>query len=1100
MKHSILIANRGEIAIRIARSCSDLGLQSVAVYSSDDAQSLHIRRADRAQALGKAGAAAYLDIPGLIAAARNAGCTAVHPGYGFLSESAEFAQACVEAGLQFIGPTPEILRLFGDKASARKAAERSQVPVLAGTPAPIDPAGARQFLRRQEGRGMMIKAVAGGGGRGMRLVCEESQVGEAHARASAEALAAFACGDLYCEELIADARHIEVQILGDGRGGITHFGERECSLQRRRQKVVEIAPSPSLDEQLRAQIIGAAVRMAQNANYLGLGTFEFLVDRQKAGRFIFIETNPRLQVEHTVTEEVYGIDLVQAQIRVCLGETLADLRREWGADPTAKGYAVQLRVNMETMLPDGSVAPAAGQLSAYDLPTGPGVRVDGFGYVGYKTHTSFDSLLAKLIVHSRSAHFGDAMQRTRRALRELRIEGVKTNIAYLATVLEAPEVIVNDISTTWLDTHAAELVAQAQSRALSEAYPSLPAGKGLHETAVVAAPPGTVAIAAPLQGALLCITVNAGDVVRAGQQIAVIEAMKMQHSIDATVSGVVHSVAVHAGAVVMQDSPIAFIAPVDTESASAGTQAEVDLDHIRADLAESIAAHALTLDAARAEAVHKRHAQGNRTARENIAAVLDDASFIEYGALAIAGQRGRHAIDHLKRISPADGIVCGVGTVNATEFGGDDATTFIAAYDYTVFAGTQGTFNHKKQDRVFQLAAKLERPVVLFAEGGGGRPGDTDKALIKVASLDIATFKVFATLSGLVPVVGIANGRCFAGNAALLGCCDTIIATRNANIGMGGPAMIEGGGLGVYTPEEIGPVEIQSPNGVIDVLVDNEQQAAAVTRQYLSYFQGRVKHWECPDQRPLRHCVPENRVRAYDVRQVIETLADTASVLELRSEFGKAMVSSLIRIEGRAIGVIANNPMHLGGAIDADAADKASRFIALCDAHGIPILSLCDTPGFMVGPEAEKTAQVRRVARMFINTATMKVPIVMVVLRKGYGLGAMAMSGGNFQDTAMTLAWPTGEFGGMGLEGAVRLGFKKELEAITDPQQRDAEFQRRVALAYEHGKALNMASVTEIDDVIDPASTRDYIKAALQAAVRERPQRSGRTRAHVETW
>jgi acetyl/propionyl-CoA carboxylase alpha subunit/acetyl-CoA carboxylase carboxyltransferase component len=1098
MQHSVLIANRGEIAIRVARACADLRITSVAIYSADDVQSLHVRRADKAMPLPGLGAGAYLDIAAVVKAATDAGCTAVHPGYGFLSESAAFARACSAAGLEFIGPSAEVLQLFGDKASARQAAERSNVPLLRGTAGAVDVAGATAFFETLGGRGMMVKAVAGGGGRGMREVHHQKDIAEAHTRASAEALGAFGLGDVYCEELIADARHIEVQVLGDGNGNVMHFGERECSLQRRRQKVVEVAPSPSLNEDLRQSIIGAALRMARMSNYRGLGTFEFLVDRQAPGRFIFIETNPRVQVEHTVTEEAFGVDLVQAQIKTCLGSSLEEaLGGRFEASPL--GYAVQLRVNMESMQADGSVAPAAGQITAYDMPSGPGVRVDGFGYVGYRTSTSFDSLLAKIVVHSRSPDFCDAVEKARRALSELRIEGVKTNAPYLGAILAVPEVATNDISTSWLDRNAAELI-DAATRIGQAAADGAPHAAAEKPQTAIEAPTGTLMVSSPMQGVLLEVNVRAGDQVHAGQQVAVLEAMKMQHVIDASSSGVVHSVVAERGAVVLEAGPLVFIEPSGGAQEVTHRQLQVDVSFIRDDLAQVQAAHALTQDEHRAQAVAKRHANGYLTARENIAEVVDPGSFVEYGGLAFAAQRGRHSIEHLRAASPADGIVCGTATVNASEFGAEESSAFIAAYDYTVFAGTQGYFNHKKQDRIFELAARQERPMILYAEGGGGRPGDTDKSSLKVASLDIPTFKAFATLSGLVPVVGVANGRCFAGNAALLGCCDTIIATRSANIGLGGPAMIEGGGLGVYAPEEVGPVSVQVPSGVVDVLVDNERQAAAVVRKYLSFFQGRLKHWECADQRLLRHCVPENRLRAYDIRKLIETLVDSESVLELRKDFGRAMVTALVRIEGRPMGLIANNPMHIGGAIDADAADKAARFIALCDAHGLPVLSLCDTPGFMVGPEAEKTAQVRRVSRMFVNTATMSVPIVMVVLRKGYGLGALAMSGGNFQDTAMSVAWPTGEFGGMGLEGAVRLGYRKELEAISDPAQRDAEYQRRVALAYEHGKALNMAALVEIDDVIDPAATRQHIESAMRSAINERTRRSGRKRSHVETW
>jgi len=526
---------------------------------------------------------------------------------------------------------------------------------------------------------------------------------------------------------------------------------------------------------------------------------------------------------------------------------------------------------------------------------------------------------------------------------------------------------------------------------------------------------------------------------------------------------------------------------------------EADLDAIRPDLAEVMARHDLTLDAARPEAVARRHKLGFRTARENVEDLCDPGSFLEYGALTVAAQRSRRPMEDLLRSTPADGLIAGLGTVNAALFGEEKSSCMVIAYDYTVLAGTQGTMNHKKQDRMFQLAAKLRRPLVLFAEGGGGRPGDTDKINVAVAGLDIETFQAFARLSGLVPLIGVVNGRCFAGNAALLGCCDVIIATESATIGMGGPAMIEGGGLGMYQPEEVGPVSVQAPNGVIDIVAHDEAEAVAVAKRYLSYFQGPIAEWSCADQRLLRSLVPENRLRVYDVRKVIQTMADTDSALELRPSFGLAMVTALIRIEGRPLGLLANNPMHQAGAIDADDADKAARFVQLCDAFDLPILSLCDTPGFMVGPEAERAALVRRCCRMFVNGANITVPYFTVVLRKGYGLGAQAMAGGWFHSPVFTVSWPTGEFGGMGLEGAVRLGFRKELEAIVDPAEREAEFRRRVEEMYARGKALSAASVLEIDNVIDPAATRRWIAHGLRTVPAPAP-REGKKRTHIETW
>ena len=494
---------------------------------------------------------------------------------------------------------------------------------------------------------------------------------------------------------------------------------------------------------------------------------------------------------------------------------------------------------------------------------------------------------------------------------------------------------------------------------------------------------------------------------------------------------------------------------------------------------------ARTLDAARPQAVAARHARGQRTARENIAALCDEGSFSEYGALAVAAQSRRRSAEDLVANTPADGLVTGIGSVNGTLFGADVSRTAVLAYDATVLAGTQGFRNHQKTDRLLHIALQNKLPVVLFAEGGGGRPGDVDMPI--VAGLFVASFARFARLSGQVPLVGIAAGRCFAGNAALLGCCDVVIATDHSNIGMGGPAMVEGGGLGVFKPEQIGPADVQSKSGVIDVLVADEIEAVAVAKKYLGFFQGRATEWVAPDSGALRQVVPQNRLRVYDIRGALHALCDSGSVLELRAGFGLAVVTALARIEGRSVGVLASNPQHLGGAIDAAAADKAARFMQLCNAHGLPMVSLIDTPGFMVGPAVEAQAQVRHVCRMFVTGAALRVPFFSVVLRKGYGLGAMAMAAGGFHVPDAIVAWPTGEFGGMGLEGAVRLGWRKELAAARVGAERDALFQQLLAQQVEAGGALNMAATLEIDAVIDPADTRAWLARALAGArVRER--------------
>ena len=501
----------------------------------------------------------------------------------------------------------------------------------------------------------------------------------------------------------------------------------------------------------------------------------------------------------------------------------------------------------------------------------------------------------------------------------------------------------------------------------------------------------------------------------------------------------------------------------------------------RKDLQEFQKRQSFLFDKNRPEAVAKRHKKGQRTARENIADLCDDNSFVEFGSMIVAAQRGRKSEEELIQQTPADGLITGIASVNGKWFDKEKCKCIVLSYDYTVLAGTQGAFNHKKTDRMMQVAKQAKKPVIFFVEGGGGRPGDVDFDIISTGGLDLMTFVEYARLSGKVPRVAIASGYCFAGNASIAGCSDVIIATENISLGMGGPAMIAGGGLGNYHPKEIGPAKMQYENGVIDILVKDEIEAVAAAKKYVSYFQGEKKDWKCKDQLELRNLVPENRKYAYDIFKVINQLADEGSVLEIRGGFAKNMVTAFIRIEGKPIGLIGNSTRHLGGAIDANAADKAARFMQLCDAFKIPILSLCDAPGFMVGPDCEQTAMVRHSSRMFIVGASLSVPILTIVLRKAYGLGAMAMAGGSLHESFFTVAWPTGEFGAMGLEGAVKLGFKKELDAEPDQMKKKALYEKLVKKAYDRGKATVAASFLEFDEVIDPKDSRKWIVTAIES-------------------
>ncbi|WP_109530131.1 MULTISPECIES: acetyl-CoA carboxylase family protein [Nocardia] len=1074
----VAVVNRGEIAVRVLRAAREYGYETLAVYTEDESDAAHLRLADDTVLLPGRGAAAYLDVQAVVGAARKAGQGAlVHPGYGFLSESADLAAACTAADLTFVGPTPDVLRIFGDKVAARAAAKLAGAPVLPATAAGGGLPEITALLQRYP-EGVMVKAAAGGGGRGMRVVRDPARLEAAYERCRAEALAGFGDDTVYAEALVPAARHIEVQIVADGKNAVA-VGDRDCSVQRRQQKFLEIAPAPGLGEALRTQLHHDAVEIAESVRCRGVITVEFLVTGDKAW---FLEVNPRLQVEHTVTEEVTGLDLVAIQLGLAQGRGVAELGvrvpyEDLGAETSPPAdiaptrYAVQARVNAEILTAGGEVLPGSGVIGRFTTPTGAGVRVDTAAYPGMRQGTHFDSLLAKIVV--RGATYPAALRRCADALAETVIGGVDTNLTLLrAVVAELSELAGRSdeaVTTSWFESRLHDLLTRATE--FGDEFEISDPDELAPASVQATLDEDEQALRSPMGGTVVALA-EPGTVVAAGAEIAVMEAMKMQHVLRADEPLRVLRHLVAAGDTVDPRTPLLVWEQAD-HTGDDDIAVATDLDAIRSDLAEVHERHRYTLDEARPEAVAKRHRLGRRTARENIADLVDDDSFVEYGGLAVAAQRARRSREDLIANTPADGLIIGLATINADRFGADAARAVVLSYDYSVLAGTQGMRNHVKTDRMLEMAHERRLPVVFFTEGGGGRPGDTDYA--GISGLDVTTFRAMGTLSGRVPLIGIVSGRCFAGNAALLGMCDVVIATPDANIGMGGPAMIEGGGLGVYRPEDIGPIEVQRRNGVVHIVAADEAEAVDIARRYLTYFQGTSETWDAPDPRLARHVVPENRLRAFDIREAIASVADIGSVLELRRDWGIGVVTALVRVEGRPFGLVANNCHHLGGAIDAPAADKLSMFLRLCDAHGLPIVSLCDTPGFMVGPEAETHATVTKFSRLFIDAAALSVPWGTVILRKGYGLGAQAMAAGSFRAPRFVIAWPTGEIGGMGLEGAVRLGFAKELAAIADTDQRQEAFDNLVRAAYDHGKALTAATVLELDDVIDPADTRRWL-------------------------
>jgi acetyl-CoA carboxylase carboxyltransferase component/biotin carboxyl carrier protein len=842
---------------------------------------------------------------------------------------------------------------------------------------------------------------------------------------------------------------------------------------------VEIAPAPGLDADLRRNLLNCSRRLADAANYKGVGTFEFLI--APSGEFFFMEANPRLQVEHTISEEITGFDLVEVQLRIARGESLAQMGL--ATPPSPRGHAIQLRLLAESFDEAGNSQPSTGKLRRFELASGPGLRIDTAMRPGLSPHPAFDPLIAKVIVSTPKSDYSAVVERARRALAETRVEGLTTNLTLLRALLERPEFATHDLDTRFIERHAADLgrmavemadAVQPSSDVVVSATPTTT--REPHDV-----PDGIAGISAPLLGTVIEISAEAGASVSAGDPVCVLESMKMEHVVAASSAGQIAKFFVETGDVVAEGAQLFWLELSGERDDATSAAATVDLDLIRPDLAEMQGRLALLEDKSRPDAVERRRNRGQRTARENLAQLCDGDSFLEYGGLAVAAQRKVRPIEELRTRTPADAIITGMGTVNADRFGEEAARCAMLLVDATVLAGTQGFFHHHKIDRILEIAERFGAPVIFFPEGGGGRPNDTDVGDISAAGLTVTSFHAFARLSGKVPRVSVVSGFCFAGSAAFAGCADVIIATRNTSLGMGGPAMIEGGGLGVHAPEDVGPVSVQEPNGVIDLLVEDEVEAVDAARRYLSYFQGREEAWECADQRKLRHLIPENRRRVYDIRAVIDVLCDTGSVLELRRAFGIGMITAFVRIEGHAFGLVANDPMHLGGAIDDVGSEKAARFLQLCDAFGIPVLSLCDTPGFMVGPDIEKQAQVRKVSRLFVTGASLSVPLFTVILRKGYGLGAQAMAGGSFVTPVFTLAWPTGEIGGMGLEGAVDLGFKKSLDEQVDEAARTALRDKLIAAMYDKGKALNAASQLEFDGVIDPAETRATVLRGLNS-------------------
>ncbi len=1117
---TVLIANRGEIAVRIATTIADLGLVSVAIYPADDADSLHVVRADQALPLPGSGAAAYLDIDAVITAAQATQSDTIHPGYGLLSERVELAVACQEAGLRFVGPSAEILDLVTDKTRARQAAVDAGLSVVAGSTRPVTVDEARSLL--QEYGAIMLKATSGGGGgRGLRAVHRLNDLDQAFQRCASEAAASSSTGAVFAERLLERPRHIEVQVVADVHGGVTHLGDRDCSIQRHHQKLVDVAPAPNLPDGLRERLCEAATGLARSVGYQGLGTVEFLLeaeDLDEDSPFHFIEFSPCLTAEHTVTEQLTGLDLVRIQFLVTEGATLADL----GLTRPARriGSAVQLRVAWESGRNEDRKA-SAETITNFEMPSGRGVRVDGAGYAGYSLDQAGDPLLAKVVISRPAESIQDLVDAAARVAAECRIGGIDTNLPFLRKLLGLPTVRSGALDTDLIARNLYELMAQEEaaprfpeggepaptSRSTDDraAVPAdqngqpTPSGSngvsanghsnsnGFHivEQDRMAAPvavavavadnqPGPAqqadVVSTPRAGTLVEVLVEVDQQVRPGQLLAVIESAKLHHELRCEVNGIVRAIEATVGQLLVCEQPLMVIEQSELDSACppmpVSADGNIDLDHHRPDLAAVLELRRRVGDHARPEARAERQANGYRTTRQNVEELIDPGTFIEYGPLVTAKAPRPYSAEELVDRTPADGLICGIGSINGSMFG-PSSRSAVLAFDPTVFAGTIGTKNQAKAERLLQVAERAELPLIVFGEGRGPRPGND-------VTLPTSIFGHLGALKGQVPTVGIVNGHCLGTNAALVGGCDLVIATQGANLSVGPLADGEPG-----AGPDPGLADIQRRVGAVDMVVADEAEAVETAKRYLGYFQGSLEHWIEHDQRRLRPLVPDTRLEAYDMRQAIEILADGESVLEVGHGFDVGIITALVRIEGRPVGVVANDPLRGNGVLGADGCLKAAEFLARCDHFGVPLLFLCDTPGVAGGPEAETTALVRQSSRLILTGAKLTVPSLAIVVRRAGGLGALAMTAASFRRPLATVAWPTAEVTAVAVEETVRLGFGQELAAISNPIARQVRYDELIQQAQLERQAEWLATTFQVDDVIDPAESRRWISALL---------------------
>jgi acetyl/propionyl-CoA carboxylase alpha subunit/acetyl-CoA carboxylase carboxyltransferase component len=1115
----VLISNRGEIAIRIAKAASALGIESVGVYASVDSLALHTRYTTDAVKLGGGPGqstddpvSAYLDAKALVQVAKDNGCDCVHPGYGFLSENAGFAELCAAEGLTFVGPSAEILGLFGDKVKARALAETLEIPVVAGSE-PLSSAAVAAEFAGELGYPVMIKASAGGGGRGMRIVQSADEMEEAFERCHSEAAGAFVNGDLFVEKLIQNARHIEVQILADATGKVIHLYERDCSVQLRNQKVVEIAPAPGLSEDLREKILADAVKLAAAVEYVNAGTVEFLVSPE-TGEYYFIECNPRIQVEHTVTEQITGVDLVEAQFHIASGATLASLNLgDQQAIGAPRGYSIQARV----------VAQGTGTLNAYREPSGPGVRVDGCGYVGYTPPPQFDPLLAKLVcTSSNGASFSAAVDRTRRALDDFHISGLRTNLPMLRAILSHQAVRDGDARTSLLadnselmsakmptDSSGALALFDMQVGAMGAVSSGAPAGMSAQTGLTVGE--GQRSVECPITGELLSLSVNQGDTVRTGDTIMVVSAMKMESLVSAPCNGVVADLQdLHIGDQVSASQVIALISPDDNEGESAephyGEQTWAPLlDEVKT--LERIA-HKRLQPGSEDPGVVRQRSRGKLTCRERISLLLDEGSFREIGS--IAGFVSYDETGQVADFTPAN-QVGGWGKIEAR-------TTIVCADDFTSRGGHADGAIGAKSGYLDRLSIEYKLPLIRLLDGssGGGsvtamvpaqnKEGEStakeSSGAIKAGRPRVAgaggsflTPHIGSTMYAeqlcTVPVVNMLLGSVVGIGAAkaVLGHFSVMVRDM-AQLFVAGPPVVSHAMGYDITKEDLGGWHIHCKNGSVDNLAQSEEEAAEMVRTFLSYLPSSV--YEVPPVRPsdpldpperreeeLFTIIPRQRTSTFNIRKAISLMADLGSFFEVGPLWGTDQVTGFVRFNGHPVGVIASNSQHTnGGALTADGCDKLKRHLDLCDLFHLPVLNLVDSPGFAVGLEHEKSSTIRKGAEWMIAFAQIKVPIFTVIMRRSFGVAGNAYATPRAQP-AMRVAWPAADVGGIPPEGGIEAAYKRQLAEAEDPEALRAELNARIESARG---PVGPLSRFQIEEMIDPRDTRRAICEWVEAA------------------